>query len=137
MEKSNRLELLSFCESVKPQVLVDLLVAVSKKHPDLPLFNAPDWAASVGSRPSANSSIGSSTFTFKPKPKKAKTANGTSAYPDEDDPYALPPTWPKPGKGLYATLLPEDEADDMAEENEAFEHWVYQPDGTKSRVWKA
>ncbi|KAL2212342.1 hypothetical protein CC79DRAFT_367588 [Sarocladium strictum] len=39
------LNIISFSNQLKPQLLVDLLVSISKRHPDLPIFDSPDWAS--------------------------------------------------------------------------------------------
>lgn len=46
------LDPLSLCDQLKPQLLVDVLVSVSKKHPNLPLFDHPEWMANLPSRSS-------------------------------------------------------------------------------------
>ncbi|KAM3459509.1 hypothetical protein MY5147_004633 [Beauveria neobassiana] len=45
--KTDLLSILSFCDQLEPQLLVDLLVSISKRHPKLPLFDAPDWQEKV------------------------------------------------------------------------------------------
>ncbi|KAK1976365.1 hypothetical protein LZ30DRAFT_603641 [Colletotrichum cereale] len=44
LKKSDLVNLLIFSNDIYPGLLVDLLVSVSKKHPDLPIFGSPDWA---------------------------------------------------------------------------------------------
>jgi hypothetical protein len=51
MKKTDVLNLLSFCDQLKPQLLVDVMVSVSKRHPDLPMFSSPDWDAGIPSEP--------------------------------------------------------------------------------------
>ncbi|KAG5921164.1 hypothetical protein E4U61_007097 [Claviceps capensis] len=41
--RTDLLKLLSFCDRRRPQLLVDIMVSVSKKHADLPMFDSPDW----------------------------------------------------------------------------------------------
>ncbi|KAF4123902.1 PHD finger protein [Geosmithia morbida] len=53
MKKTDVLNVLSFCDQLKPQLLVDIMVSVSKRHPDLPMFNSPDWEVAA----SASASI--------------------------------------------------------------------------------
>ncbi|KAK2056173.1 hypothetical protein LY76DRAFT_627857 [Colletotrichum caudatum] len=43
LKKSDLVNLLIFSNGVYPGLLVDLLVSVSQKHPDLPIFGSPDW----------------------------------------------------------------------------------------------
>lgn len=45
--KTDLLNILSFCDQLEPQLLVDLFVSVSKRHPELPIFDSPDWEAKV------------------------------------------------------------------------------------------
>ncbi|UNI21157.1 hypothetical protein JDV02_007172 [Purpureocillium takamizusanense] len=42
-KRTELLNILSLCDQLKPQLLVDILVSVSKKHPDLPIFDDPEW----------------------------------------------------------------------------------------------
>lgn len=146
MNKIDLLNLLSFSDQLKPQLLVDIMVSVSKRHPDLPIFNSPDWDASIADRPApkmrrgpgrpphgrsllnskAKQKIKGSSILKYPvkKPlKRSRLAEETFAgdMPGEEDEDALPPTWPKSGQGLYAKLVPEFEdrlflADDNDEE---------------------
>lgn len=51
--KTDLLNILSFADQLEPQLLVDLIVSVSKRHPKLPLFDAPDWEAKVRERETA------------------------------------------------------------------------------------
>ncbi|EFQ32515.1 PHD-finger domain-containing protein [Colletotrichum graminicola] len=43
LKKSDLVNLLIFSNDIYPGLLVDLLVSVSKRHPDLPIFGSPDW----------------------------------------------------------------------------------------------
>lgn len=45
--KTDLLNILSFCDQLEPQLLVDLFVSVSKRHPELPIFDSPDWEEKV------------------------------------------------------------------------------------------
>lgn len=45
--KTDLLNILSFCDQLKPQLLVDLFVSISMRYPELPIFNAPDWEEKV------------------------------------------------------------------------------------------
>jgi hypothetical protein len=45
--RKDQLGLLSFCDKLRPGLLAEVLGRVSKKNPDLPIFNSPDWAALV------------------------------------------------------------------------------------------
>lgn len=45
--KTDLLNILSFCDQLKPQLLVDIFVSISMRHPELPVFNAPDWEEKV------------------------------------------------------------------------------------------
>lgn len=55
MTKTEVLNLLSFCDQLRPQLLVDIMVSVSKRHPDLLIFNSPDWNASESRSPASSS----------------------------------------------------------------------------------
>ncbi|KAK1970958.1 hypothetical protein LY78DRAFT_627018 [Colletotrichum sublineola] len=43
LKKTDLVNLLIFSNDIYPGLLVDLLVSVSKKHPDLPIFGSPNW----------------------------------------------------------------------------------------------
>ncbi|KAJ6783947.1 hypothetical protein PWT90_02130 [Aphanocladium album] len=45
--KTDLLNILSLSDQLEPQLLVDLFVSVAKRHPTLPIFDAPDWEAKV------------------------------------------------------------------------------------------
>ncbi|UKZ79638.1 hypothetical protein TrVFT333_007398 [Trichoderma virens FT-333] len=145
--KTEVLNTLSFCDQLKPQLLVDIMVSVAKKHPDLPMFDSPSWNAKAMSAISARSkhshqSSRSGTrmrhghTVLEPRVKhkhkaSKKTIKIASIPKEEESPLtdyrdSLPPMWPKAGEGLYAKLSPEDE--DRAfllDENdeEAFSHF--------------
>lgn len=145
---------MSFCDQLKPQLLVDILVSVSKKHPDLPMFDSPDWATQVpsASKPEVGLVSGHRArihqrprhghiIITKPR-QRGKTARrpikttptteievGGATYEEED---AMPPTWPKAGEGLYAKLVPEvEDRLFLADENdeEAFSHFMVDRQG--------
>lgn len=133
MPRKDLLSLLSFCDKLQPNLLVDLLVSVTKRHPDLPVFDSPDWPANVtpsapsdrkllsidqGQRaPQTPSAPNGSTPTgiSTPKaaaaakqaapPKQTQTVDAADPWDDDDD--FLPPSWPKEGEGMYAALPPE------------------------------
>ncbi|KAG6002779.1 hypothetical protein E4U21_002769 [Claviceps maximensis] len=46
-KRADLLNVLSFCDQLQPQLLVDIMVSVSKKHPDLPMFDSADWQKSL------------------------------------------------------------------------------------------
>lgn len=48
-KRTDLLNILSLCDQLKPQLLVDVLVSVSRKHPDLPIFDDPDWRSNLPS----------------------------------------------------------------------------------------
>ncbi|KAH8131773.1 hypothetical protein LI328DRAFT_138380 [Trichoderma asperelloides] len=147
-KKTDLLNILSFCDQLKPQLLVDIMVSVAKKHPDLPIFDSPNWNAETFStvtahrikhshqsarsatRPRHGHTILESRTKNKHKisKKMVKIAPVIQAEesPVMDDGDSLPPMWPKTGEGLYAKLSPEDEdraflLDDNDEE--AFSHF--------------
>ncbi|PKS06434.1 hypothetical protein jhhlp_007182 [Lomentospora prolificans] len=146
MPRRDLLNLLAFCDKLRPSLLVDLLVTATKKHPELPIFNSPDWAAQVAATSSRPRGLsidpgpemrtkqdspasfpvpGSSVSTPKlaaamkqaAPPKQTQTIDATDAWDDDDD--FLPPSWPKEGEGVYATLPPESEdAEHLVDEDE-------------------
>lgn len=145
--KTDVLNILSFCDQLKPQLLVDIMVSVAKKHPDLPIFDSPSWNAKAMSAISgrAKHSHQSSRSTtklrhghtvlesrVKHKHKTSKKTIKIAQIPlEEESPLmdygdSLPPMWPKAGEGLYAKLSPEDEDRKfLLDENdeEAFSHF--------------
>ncbi|KAG5950219.1 hypothetical protein E4U53_005368 [Claviceps sorghi] len=52
-KRTDLLNILSFCDQLQPQLLVDIMVSVSKKHPDLPIFDSADWQRSLHDSPSS------------------------------------------------------------------------------------
>jgi len=50
-ERTDLLNILSFCDQLHPHLLVDVMVSVSKKHPDLPIFDSADWQKSFHDSP--------------------------------------------------------------------------------------
>ncbi|SPN96870.1 uncharacterized protein DNG_00390 [Cephalotrichum gorgonifer] len=124
MPRRDLLSLLSFCDKLRPNLLVDLLVSVTKRHPELPVFNSPDWASqlvestsphrkSLSIDPGQRSprQAGPGTPTQKTAaaaggqaapPKQTQTVDAADAWDDDDD--FLPPSWPKEGEGMYAAL---------------------------------
>ncbi|KAM4059798.1 PHD-finger domain-containing protein [Hirsutella rhossiliensis] len=142
-KRRDLLNILSLCDQLKPQLLVDILVSVSKKHPDLPIFDDPDWRANLPSRaahPKSKSTSQSVRVFSQPrhglallhakesrKPRgrprlmkqnavaEAEVVSAEIAVGSAGDggENSLPPTWPQAGQGLYAKLPPEDEDRDF------------------------
>ena len=95
--KTELLNILSFCDQLQPQLLVDVLVSISKKHPELPIFDSPDWIAGIPSelsKPLSPSLLSSSYrrhrhgHTLQPKSRSRhkslkKYFNPTSAAPSK------------------------------------------------------
>lgn len=121
MKKTDLLNILSFCDQLKPQLLVDILVSVTIKHPNLPIFNAPDWDSRVAARPARpehqKPRHGHVLLNkARPRPNKAtkkilkrtRVIEVVADLPGEDA-DVLPPTWAKANEGLYGKLLPETE----------------------------
>lgn len=147
MKKTDMLNILSFCDQLKPQLLVDVLVSVSRRHPDLPMFSSPDWESqtsgalrpnpnlagrsskSEGSRNShslINSKARNKQKATKKILKRTRVIEVSTDVQDEDD-DVLPSTWPKAGAGLYSKLPPETEDRELlADENdeESFSHFM-------------
>ncbi|PHH80527.1 hypothetical protein CDD82_1695 [Ophiocordyceps australis] len=47
--RTDLINILSFCDQLEPHLLVDMLVSASKRHPDLPIFDCPDWRSKLPS----------------------------------------------------------------------------------------
>ncbi|KAJ4271957.1 hypothetical protein NW762_000666 [Fusarium torreyae] len=144
MSKTDLLNVLSLCDQLKPNLLVDVLVSVSKRHPDLPIFDSPDWESQLlnASRPVKSSKHdekhrhGHVLLNKNTKPKQKTTKKilkrtrvieVITTAPEEDNVDILPPTWAKAGEGLYSKLPPETEdrlflMDDNDEES--FSHFL-------------
>lgn len=148
MKRTDMLNILSLCDQLKPQLLADVLVSVSKKHPDLPIFSSPDWdtqatgplrsipnQAGRHPRPDGarhghslvNSKIRNNKQNATKKIlKRTRVIEVTTDVQDENE-DALPPSWPKAGEGLYAKLPPETEDRQfLIDENdeESFSHFL-------------
>ncbi|KAH7163146.1 hypothetical protein B0J13DRAFT_518385 [Dactylonectria estremocensis] len=144
MKKTDLLNILSLCDQLKPQLLVDMLVSVSKRHPDLPIFDSPDWEAEL---PSAQRLVKAPRMDEKPRHghvlpnakarlkakatkkilKRTRVIEVVTDMPGLDD-DVLPPTWAKADKGMYAELLLPDTEDTslLLDENdeESFSHFL-------------
>ncbi|KAI5466312.1 hypothetical protein BGZ63DRAFT_400700 [Mariannaea sp. PMI_226] len=141
--KIDLLNILSLCDQLKPQLLVDVLVSVSKKHPDLPIFDSPDWESQL---PSASHSgkvtatvekprHGHTVLTSKAKIKTKSTkkilkrTRVIEVITDAPgvDVDVLPLTWLKAGMGMYSGLAPDTEDRRLLmDENdeESFSHFM-------------
>jgi hypothetical protein len=138
------LNVLSFCDQLKPNLLADVLISVSKRHPDLPMFDSPEWESQLLN---TSRSIKTSKHDEKPRHghvlfnktakhrqrttkkilKRTRVIEVITSAPEEDNVNVLPPTWAKAGEGLYSKLLPETEdrsilMDDNDEES--FSHFL-------------
>ncbi|GKT54578.1 PHD finger domain-containing protein [Colletotrichum tofieldiae] len=144
LKKSDLVNLLIFSNDIHPGLLVDILVSISKKHPELPIFGTPDWAQprrqqqQEALRPRQNNHARLKAPKQRSKTggvrKILKTAPAEVADPaadDEDDDDALPESWPKAGHGLYAKLKPEREDPLLFDDNdeEAFSHFMVNQEG--------
>ncbi|ATY66776.1 hypothetical protein A9K55_000958 [Cordyceps militaris] len=137
--KTDLLNILSFCDQLEPQLLVDLSVAVARRHPGLPLFDAPDWETKVCEQEAARVAALAARARTHQRPRHGHTllnprmrqrhkgvrkvvkittaattetpAKTVLVVQDEvsEEEELLPPTWRKAGEGLYATLPPEDQ----------------------------
>ncbi|KAF5021824.1 hypothetical protein F66182_6117 [Fusarium sp. NRRL 66182] len=143
MPKTDLLNVLSLCNQLKPNLLVDVLVSVSKRHPDLPIFDSPDWESQLlnRSRPVKASrhderprhghvllnKMKHKQKTTKKILKRTRVIEVITSAPEEDNVDVLPPTWAKADRGLYSKLPPE--AEDrilLVDENdeESFSHFL-------------
>lgn len=137
------LNVLSFCDQMKPNLLLDILVSVSKRHPDLPIFDSPDWESQLlnGPRPAkalkhdekprhghvlTNKANKQKQKTTKKILKRTRVIEVITSAPEEDNVNVLPATWAKAGKGLYSKLpLETEDRSLLKDENdeESFSHF--------------
>ncbi|KAF5671782.1 hypothetical protein FHETE_3995 [Fusarium heterosporum] len=120
MSKTDLLNILSLSDQLKPNLLVDVLVSVSRRHPDLPIFDSPDWDGQLlnTSRPAKvskhderprhghvlpNRAMKHRQKTTKKILKRTRVIEVITSAPD-DDVHILPPTWAKAGEGMYSKL---------------------------------
>ncbi|WQF77390.1 Putative Zinc finger, PHD-type, Zinc finger, FYVE/PHD-type, Zinc finger, RING/FYVE/PHD-type [Colletotrichum destructivum] len=141
--QSDLVNLLIFSNELQPGLLADVLVSISKKHPELPIFGSPNWAQpkvpqQEAQRPRQNNPARPKASKQRSKTggvrKILKTAPAEAADPaanEADDDDALPESWPKAGHGLYAKLKPEKEDPFLFDDNdeEAFSHFMVDPRG--------
>ncbi|KAJ3523159.1 hypothetical protein NM208_g12561 [Fusarium decemcellulare] len=141
MGRTDMLNVLSLCDQLKPNLLADVLVSVSKRHPDLPIFDSPDWETQLSgarrvhkaSRHDERPRHGHVLIPGRVRPKKTTKKIlkrtrvievVTTAQEDQD---VLPETWAKAGEGLYSKLPPETEDRGLLmDENdeESFSHFL-------------
>lgn len=142
------LNILKFADQLQPNLIVNIMASVSRKHPSLPIFNSPDWntepeppspaspqdspLSRITERPRhghtlLNPRMRSKHSAIKKLQRRASTLSQMEVVDDDEvDDEAPPPTWPKPGHGLYAKLPPEDEDRsylDDDDSNVAFAHF--------------
>ncbi|OHW93475.1 PHD-finger domain-containing protein [Colletotrichum incanum] len=143
LKKSDLVNLLIFSNDIHPGLLVDILVSISKKHPDLPIFGSPDWAQPRRHQQEAQRPRQNNHARLKAPKQRSKTGGvrkilktapaevAALAADDEDDDDALPESWPKAGHGLYAKLKPEREDPLLFDDNdeEAFSHFMVDKEG--------
>ncbi|KAH7022922.1 hypothetical protein EDB80DRAFT_769807 [Ilyonectria destructans] len=144
VKKTDLLNILSLCDQLKPQLLTNILVSVSKRHPDLPIFGSPDWETELpssqrpakGSRADERPRHGHVILNGKARLKanatkkilkRTRVIEVVTDMPGEDV-DVLPPTWAKADEGLYAKLLLPDTEDNgfLMDENdeESFSHFL-------------
>lgn len=142
MPKTDLLNILSLCDQLKPNLLVDVLVSISKRHPEMPIFDSPDWDSQLSntSRPPktkhdekprhghvlVNRAAKPKQKTTKKILKRTRVIEVITSAPEEDNVNILPPTWAKAGQGLYSHLLPDTEDRSLLmDENdeESFSHF--------------
>ncbi|KNA94376.1 hypothetical protein FOXG_00448 [Fusarium oxysporum f. sp. lycopersici 4287] len=143
MPKTDLLNILSLCDQLKPNLLVDVLVSISKRHPEMPIFDSPDWDSQLlnTSRPPktkhdekprhghvlVNRAAKPKQKTTKKILKRTRVIEVITSAPEEDNVDILPPTWAKAGQGLYSQLLPDTEDRSLLmDENdeESFSHFL-------------
>ncbi|KPM43876.1 hypothetical protein AK830_g2683 [Neonectria ditissima] len=143
MKKTDLLNILSLCDQLKPQLLTDILVSVSKKHPDLPIFKSPDWETELPSaqrpakpskpieRPRHGHVIMNGKTRLKVNAtkkilKRTRVIEVVTDMPGEEE-DVLPPTWRKANEGIYAKLVPDTEDDSLladVNDEESFSHFM-------------
>lgn len=130
--------------------LVNLIMYSLELHPDLPLFPVPESAAAAkraaqnagassargGSQRAEPSAAGPINYTAPStvaNPPKSHGKNGTPPKEDEIEGLSdsVPPAWPKPGQGVLANLVLNE--DDFQDNNdfEAFSVATYDAKGKK------
>jgi hypothetical protein len=137
------LNVLSFCDQMKPNLLLDILVSVSKRHPDLPIFDSPDWESQLLNGPRltktskhdekprhghvlTNKANKHKQKTTKKILKRTRVIEVITSAPEEDNVNVLPATWAKAGEGLYSKLPPETEDRSLLKDEndeESFSHF--------------
>ncbi|PFH57349.1 hypothetical protein XA68_15190 [Ophiocordyceps unilateralis] len=72
------LDILTLCDRLKPRLLVDVLVSVSKKEPDLPIFDDPAWRTNLPGRSPLRSkpTLPSPQSPRRPRPAALVLPNG-------------------------------------------------------------
>ncbi|KAF3352692.1 hypothetical protein VdG1_08858 [Verticillium dahliae VDG1] len=114
LRKTDVINLLLFSDAVKDGLLIDVLVSMSKKHPNLPLFNHPDWAVALTTpaslprlAPPKVRQPAAKPVTKRPKTSAIRKVQETETIADQPDEEPLPGIWPEAGIGLYSKLPPE------------------------------
>lgn len=147
LSRPDLLNILSFADQLHLYLLADIMVSVSKKHPELPVFATPDWdpaaaaenkvlslASSALRRRHGHTLINPRMRHRHKAAKKSKlllmekaiakrtsdTNDGGSESPAiEEEEDTLPDIWPRAGDGLYAKLPVETDDDAyMIDDNE-------------------
>ncbi|CRK17369.1 hypothetical protein BN1723_002926 [Verticillium longisporum] len=113
LRKTDVINLLLFSDAVKDGLLIDVLVSMSNKHPNLPLFNHPDWAVAL-TTPASLPRLAppkvrqpAKPVTKRPKTSAIRKVQETETIADQPDEEPLPGIWPEAGIGLYSKLPPE------------------------------
>ncbi|KAM0283152.1 hypothetical protein ACHAQH_002633 [Verticillium albo-atrum] len=113
LKKTDIINLLLFSDAIKDGLLIDVLVSMSKKHPNLPLFKHPDWAVALTApaslpRPAPpKARQPAKPVTKRPKTSAIRKVQETETIADQPDEEPLPGIWPEAGIGLYSKLPPE------------------------------
>ncbi|KAM0322019.1 hypothetical protein ACHAQA_009761 [Verticillium albo-atrum] len=113
LKRTDVINLLLFSDAIKDGLLIDVLVSMSKKHPNLPLFSHPDWAAALVAPTSLQRPLPpkarqpAKPVTKRPKTSAIRKVQETETIADQPDEEPLPGIWPEAGIGLYSKLPPE------------------------------
>ncbi|KAH8912086.1 hypothetical protein BR93DRAFT_922044 [Coniochaeta sp. PMI_546] len=128
----------AYLSTLPQQELVGLLMYSLEIHPDLPIFPGSADSATTPSTPGTPQTPSDGHSNGRKAGRGQKGVKGAPApqqqHQDDDeevDPFE--PPWPKPGRGLYNLLPPEEDDDFLADDNdfEAFSVIVYDEKGRK------
>jgi hypothetical protein len=129
----------AYLSTLPQQELVGLLMYSLELHPDLPIFPGSAEIATAPSTPGTPQTPSDSHTNGRKGGRTQKGAKGAPAsqqqqqQDNDEEVDPLEPPWPKPGRGLYNLLPPEEEDEFLVDDNdfEAFSVIVYDEKGRK------